>query len=433
MSNECLICAEKYTKVSRAKVTCPYCQKDVCTECFKTYLLTNNKLISDCMHCKGELSLDFVNDNTNKTFYSSKFRDKRADILLSQEKSLLPDTQYLVEREIVKERYENNINEMYKEIRELKQKINIINLKIGNERTLLTRHLYGGDRKRPAERKKFIMKCTVENCRGFLSTSWKCGTCETWVCPTCRVPKTSKDDEEHVCNPDDVATAKMLTEEVKNCPKCAVPIFKIDGCDQMWCVECETPFSWRTLEIITNGTIHNPHFYQRQRELNNGVAPRVPGDNPCADRNAMPWPNVVEAILISRNIVFPNWHECHRLVGHIRDVTIRYYPYNNRIEDNSDLRVKFLRNRISEKAWKGQLKQRQKSYEKNRAVHNVLEVFYVSLTDLFNSFVSGQLENIHEAAIRLAEYCNREFSIIRKTFSNKIPYIDIDHWVVKTK
>ena len=76
-----------------------------------------------------------------------------------------------------------------------------------------------------------------------------------------------KDEEgnflEHVCNEDDVKSAEMIKKETRNCPKCAVPIFKTEGCDQMWCTECHTAFSWRTGLVVT-GVVHNPHFYAWQ-------------------------------------------------------------------------------------------------------------------------------------------------------------------------
>ena len=121
------------------------------------------------------------------------------------------------------------------------------------------------------------MGCPSENCRGFLSQAWKCGTCSVFmfvlIVEKLKVVEKMMD---HVCDKDAVATAKLLAEETKPCPKCAVPIYKISGCDQMWCVECQTPFSWKTGQIVT-GIIHNPHFYQWQRDQNGGVAPRVPG------------------------------------------------------------------------------------------------------------------------------------------------------------
>lgn len=68
----------------------------------------------------------------------------------------------------------------------------------------------------------------------------------------------------------------MIRKESKPCPKCGVRISKIDGCDQMWCVECKTAFCWKTGEIETRN-IHNPHYFQFLRERG-GIVPRNPQD-----------------------------------------------------------------------------------------------------------------------------------------------------------
>ena len=117
--------------------------------------------------------------------------------------------------------------------------------------------------------------CSDPNCRGLLNSEWKCATCEKYTCSECHVLK----NNHHVCKPEDVETAKLLASDTKPCPKCRVPIYKIMGCDQMWCTECHTAFSWRTGNIETR--IHNPHFYEYQRRINNGQAPRNYGDMEC--------------------------------------------------------------------------------------------------------------------------------------------------------
>ena len=71
----------------------------------------------------------------------------------------------------------------------------------------------------------------------------------------------------------------MLAKDSKPCPKCQSLIFKINGCDQMWCTQCHTAFSWKTGKLEKN--IHNPHFYEWQRKNGGGAAPRNPGDFEC--------------------------------------------------------------------------------------------------------------------------------------------------------
>jgi len=114
------------------------------------------------------------------------------------------------------------------------------------------------------ERKAFIKPCPADGCRGFLSTKWICGLCNTVVCKDCHEIKGKKekldisslsspsnqedeeneenklrvvgnevpyeDDFNHKCNPNNIETAKALQKETKGCPKCGIRIFKIDGC-----------------------------------------------------------------------------------------------------------------------------------------------------------------------------------------------------------
>ena len=56
------------------------------------------------------------------------------------------------------------------------------------------------------QRKKFIRKCPMENCRGFLSNQWKCGTCDVKICNKCNEERL----EDHVCEEDKVATFSIF-------------------------------------------------------------------------------------------------------------------------------------------------------------------------------------------------------------------------------
>jgi hypothetical protein len=272
------------------------------------------------------------------------------------------------------------------------------------------------------QRKKFIMACPAEDCRGFLSSAWKCGTCDVYVCPECRVVKGARNDEEHKCDEDAVATARLIAAETKNCPQCAIAIYKIDGCDQMWCVECHTPFSWRTGEKVV-GTIHNPHYYQWQRNRNNGEAPRVPGDVPYNPCGGMPDVNRVVGIMGRRKTVFESVYDCHRLVGHIRFTLLPRYPAEVGVRDNSDLRVQYLLKEIGEDKWSKILKERQKKAEKNRAIHQILDMFMNTMTDLFNNYVGTQGVQIADEAEALRNYVNRELQKVKRRYANTVPHI----------
>jgi len=412
----CNICFENINKSTRREITCPYCDFSSCLVCFKKYLLETSKAFPDCMSCRKDLQLEFIANETPKTFYNIEYRKKRANILLSQERSLLPDTQVLAEerREYFRKNEEKmklkkELDELSKKMTEIRKKMNIL-----SKNPIRTKE---------KERLQFTMACPGEDCRGFLSTAWKCGTCGLKACSKCLAIKNGEDDEKHECDENEVKTYEMMRKDTRPCPKCKVRIYKIDGCDQMWCVECKTPFSWKSGEIV-KGTIHNPHFYEWQRQENNGNAPRVRGDNPggCGE---LPWFDTILYILNERKHKFKNLANCHRLIGHLTDVILPMFPNNIGIQDNSDLRCKYLCNEISEEKWVCALGARLKKSEKNREVNQILEMFIVSITDLFVNYVSGfTMENLNKDAIALKKYANSELDKISYKYNNRVPYFD---------
>jgi hypothetical protein len=113
--------------------------------------------------------------------------------------------------------------------------------------------------------------CITENCKGFINCKGECPICNSVVCIDCNV---MKEDDNHECKQDDIETFKELSRSTRPCPKCNVRIHKINGCDQMWCVNCNTAFSW-TRGTIEQGRVHNPHYFDwlfnGQHQENNNV------------------------------------------------------------------------------------------------------------------------------------------------------------------
>jgi hypothetical protein len=101
-----------------------------------------------------------------------------------------------------------------------------------------------------------------------------------WACKDCHEIKGTTQDAPHECNPDNLASAKLIDAETRPCPKCGARVFKISGCNQMFCTACnDCAFDWVTGRIET--IIHNPHYFEFQRQRNGGQAPRVLGDILC--------------------------------------------------------------------------------------------------------------------------------------------------------
>ena len=147
------------------------------------------------------------------------------EILTNKMRDILP--LQTLRKELKKELAE--LEEPYRELTaEHRRLSDLLNAAIRSE--WQNRQLYLNGDGAPAQRREFIMKCADETCRGFLSTAYKCGTCEKWTCAHCLVVVGTEKDAAHTCDPNTVETAKAIKTETRPCPKCGTRIFKIDGC-----------------------------------------------------------------------------------------------------------------------------------------------------------------------------------------------------------
>jgi hypothetical protein len=137
----------------------------------------------------------------------------------------------------------------------------------------------------------------------------------------------------------------------------------------MWCTQCHTAFSWRTGEKV-NGNVHNPHFYEFQR--NRGNTGRELGDVPCGGR-----PHLHEVRQAFHNIrnsqEYIDFQNYHRLVNHIDLIERPRYPTTVGEMNNLDLRVKYMIGEMSDDMFKQILQKREKANQKKR--ETFLELF----------------------------------------------------------
>jgi hypothetical protein len=422
---DCDICTNEV--LSSSMIRCPFCVFSACRSCTDTFLMGIDDTKPRCMSlsCKKVWTYEFLASNFPPSFHNKRYRDRRADLILQREKSLMPGTQELVRREKIRKKASLEINDLVDDNNMLRALIKINDIKIKNIKSAN----YFEDIK--TVNKTFTRACPVEECRGFLSQSLKCGICDIYACKDCHLPKNGKHDNDHKCNPDLVATVKMLASDTKPCPACAIPIFKIQGCDQMYCTQCHTAFSWLKGTIET-GVIHNPHFYEFQRQQNGGIAPRVQGDMRCGGPPTMI--QITSAIEYAQIQITDEIYNAHRLIGHITNTEIRNFPNTTGDIDNSYLRVQYLMNRITEKQLVSKLKQRTKKQEKDCEFNMILTMFTSTMSDLFGNIASGNSSNIPEYLVDMCElrtYTNCQLAKIGERFGNVYPYID-EKWAYWT-
>lgn len=320
-SKECGICIELYNRSTRVRVTCQSCGYEACRQCCATFILDASNTLPNCMNCHKEFQREFLVENFTQKFVSKDWKDHRERTIFQKERALLPTRQPVAEMTKRKNDLSVECNDILEQISALRTR----HYACTTEKNRIEHRIrvgpaadaaaHPGSSSSHREHATFVRPCpnTVANCRGFLSTQWKCNLCNMWTCKDCHEMKGATQDIPHVCNADNLASAKLIDAETRACPKCGARVFKISGCNQMFCTACnDCAFDWVTGRIET--VIHNPHYYEFQRQLNGGHAPRVPGDILCGREidhmTTTVITNLFPAESITRNMIV--WRNLHK-------------------------------------------------------------------------------------------------------------------------
>ncbi len=421
---DCSICCEKINVSNHKKVTCPFCDFTSCRSCVQKYLLSTS---SDphCMGCKNLWSREVVDGACTKVFRDTQLKKHRETILFEREKCLLPQAQEAASRVVQSRAIDKKIIELQNNIASITSEIHKLTRK---KNSLLYDRPTESEEK---EKRVFVRKCPVADCRGFLSTRWKCQICENNICPDCNEVKTG---DTHTCDPNSVETVALLKKDTKPCPKCGTMIFKISGCSQMWCPDCHTAFDWNTMKIDV-GRIHNPHYYEFQR-TGKANPTREHGDIPCGgiphlnelltffqvSNNGRVW-----GVYKYKHPSHEEFFKIHRLVTHIQNYEINRNPINN--ADNTNLRVSYLLNDISEDQMKFVLQKNEKAREKMRDRNNLLQMFVDVTGDLLRQMIlkTVTLQECLDNVTSLRDYTRDAFTTIHKRYNCVTDWIS-ENW-----
>jgi len=354
------------------------------------------------MNCHHLWPREFLDDHLSRTWREGELRHHREKILFDRERSLLPATQPHVEIEIQKRAYaaevaalnvqESHLQEMLKDVWKkiadaaespalYVQESHLVAMlhDVQAKRTSRLDYIRDGptvaEAKEAKEKSLFIAACPTESCRGFLSTAYKCGTCATQFCSGCRERKVK--GIEHACDPALVATIAAIVKDSRPCPRCGTAISKVSGCDQMYCTQCDTPFSYERGTVI-NGIIHNPHYFERLQKLKTSVAANAA----AAQTGCNGWPDF--RFLPAHIHANPLFGTLFRNAAHVSDVTLRGMPTTQTVIDNRKLRVRYLMNELDEKTFKQLIQQRDRTRQRELEIRAVLELFVITVMEFFN-------------------------------------------------
>lgn len=484
MADCCNVCVETFNKSTRKEIPCATCDFKLCLSCFEQYQHDHSGMYEvSCMNCKQLWEDQYVRE-TIPASVVKRLTGSTKKRLRDSEVAYMPETQMYVEYgkgiETVKTKeYLDCVRDMNeyalkiaeedikpKPDRDAKWSYTVKKQDAKEQSQRLYGHIQGWRKDRaicgyfkdiiPEElyNKRFrthspyfakkkseptvLCPCPAEDCRGFVSRAkHQCGVCDQKVCGKCLVP--TKPEEEHTCQESDVQTAELVLKTSKPCPKCAARIHKIEGCDQMWCTQCNTPFSWRTGEAIVGGVIHNPHYYEWLRNhrpaANNNE--ELPVLNNCE--------GLPEAVHVNRHIdiVFRRDYNFTRMVREVHRKCVHYQHVEQRavrnnqdpevaFQKNLDVRLKWLKNEITDKVFETGLHRRYKQDLVNSRCNQVYDLVQTLCSDVFHRLLR-ETENTEGIRTRyksefqeIFAYANTRFSVLEKIYKNKMPRVYLE-------
>jgi len=376
------------------------------------------------MSCHRAFDQAFLCDAAGSGWVNGAYKKYKSKVILDKEMARLSSSQPAAKRVL-------DIIEKDKELLEIKREIRMVEYRYREvqfeKRMVQDKYRTAQYEKRrlsvigaiPIVRKQFLHKCGVADCLGSLSTAWKCEMCDTYSCSKCHAIKGENRDAEHTCDPANVASVDEIKKSTRNCPSCATAIYKIEGCDQMFCTMpgCETAFSFLTGQRET-GRVHNPHFFEMQRQgliAGDGTA-RAPGDRLCGGG---PTQDLVRRLVIHIGASTYSPEEllahddpemrkrthvetfrqpwAHGLLEHIFRGSLHFNDLivdrlRTRVTtamDNEDLRVSLLLKRIDEKKFMSALMRRDKKRNQDQALLHIMELFSTVLQEQLRRVTRG--------------------------------------------
>jgi len=368
-----------------------------------------------------------------KTFLTGDFAKHQQDILFAQEQAMLPAAQAAVAHD----RLIADINAQIKDVLAQMKQLQALKDDLYRAKNQLMRQ--GPDNHEDVQ--QFVHRCADSDCNGFVSSAWKCATCDKHTCAHCRELKANRDDDAHVCNPDTLASVALLKKDTKPCPNCKVLVHKTEGCDQMFCTQCKRLWSWNTGKFEVRG--HNPHYLQWMRE-NGGGMPRDPNDVLCGREIDPAFIRQlhfdITAASRANHSLFNVLHDISAFISSIPHLRFHDLPrfQVDRINMNLNSRKAFVSNELSLVKFKQVIRRNYLNANKNENISHIIQAVIQAATDIAFRFqaeltlISGNvvpsiaqrtppsepLSNFTLEFHSLLQYANSQLSIIHIHFNS---------------
>ena len=327
---------------SAAYIQCA-CGFGACGECCKQYA------IPSCMSCRVGFTRSFLQRVAPK-LVKDVYRPYHETLFWEREKGLLANTQVLVEWE--------------EKTLELKKRLRFGETVVFPIKPITNLSNTG------------TFACPEATCRGFVSGA-SCGVCKARICTACREIDHQLDDP-HVCKPETLESIKVISMDSKPCPSCATAIFRIDGCNHMFCTHCRTHWDWVSGQVLRASTNH--HYLNTAQFARNVATRNVRAE---CEENIMSHAVLEYAVPAShRGEVF---RYLYTEIPMVRSLAMLYDERVITMQHTQaliNLRHKFLRKLCTEDDAKSKVFVLEQQFQKKQDCAAILRIFLLSIYDL---------------------------------------------------
>ncbi len=275
ITSDCPSCRAPF-RLNTARVSCPTCSFTTCLRCAKKYLLTQRipQCMNDTCHRSWVLCIRTL---LPASFLDGTYRKYRAVQLMEREKMLLPHTQDRANAVSAL----STIGDTIKRLQRRARRYILLQTRIRNGGILQPTDAYidnsddeeamqhaqeathAQESTQQTDNTHMSAKASVNDankttaqyirpcpqCPGFLHfDTWACGLCQTRLCSHCHVviirPVVTNSSiiapSLHVCREEDVATALLVMQRTRPCPKCYTPGQRDSSgiCSTVFCQHC---------------------------------------------------------------------------------------------------------------------------------------------------------------------------------------------------
>lgn len=397
---ECFICFDN-SVCDKYKCSC---EIDTCIDCLKKWIFANKDKDPNCPNCLKIIPINNIYEIFENQFMNDEYYSIRSNFLFQKERNFFIEDMEYVNNEIKRRKLMTSLRSLYakkRQLKRLKKSLDEINQEIKfiiNEKSKYLSNNINKIKKNKVM--AILLTCPRKNCRGMIMMQDnKCCLCDCIICFDC-LQIISND---HKCLENDIETATEIKNNTKACPNCAIRIYKISGCDQMWCTQCHTTFSYESGKKLNNTMIHNPHYIEyifNNNENNENI-------NNCEQYNFIGY---INSQLNNNENLKKYKSQIIYIINKIYDYEYnKLYKYDvDPLKTNSDIRIKYLLNDLNENDLKRLLYKREKRNLKKNGVYQILQIFIQTSKDIMVRAVNdenGDFEKYIKEMRNLINYC----------------------------